>query len=132
MKFLLSLSFPLELRYVVSGTGVVALAAAQRAAVVWGCDLAPVLIKHAQENARIAQLEAQFVEPDVENLPYENEAFNVVLSQYGHIFAPRPDVALGEMLRVLKPFGTIAFSTLPPEHLCGRLFDAISKYFPPQ
>jgi len=33
-------------------------------------------------------------------------------------------VAIGEMLRVLKSSGTIAFSTWPPEHFAGRMFCA--------
>jgi hypothetical protein len=45
-----------------------------------------------------------------------------VVSQFGHMFAPRPDVAIGEMLRVLKPAGTIAFSTWPPELFIGNTF----------
>jgi SAM-dependent methyltransferase len=54
-----------------------------------------------------------------------------VLSQFGHIFAPRPTVALGEMLRVLKVGGRIAFSTWPPEHFTGRMFTFIADYAPP-
>jgi SAM-dependent methyltransferase len=47
------------------------------------------------------------------------------------MFAPRPDVAIGEMLRVLKPGGTIAFSTWPPEHFVGQMFALIARYVPP-
>jgi SAM-dependent methyltransferase len=47
------------------------------------------------------------------------------------MFAPRPDVALAEMLRVLKPGGTIAFSTWPPELFVGRMFGVVAKYLPP-
>jgi SAM-dependent methyltransferase len=57
--------------------------------------------------------------------------FDVVLSQFGHIFAPRPAVAIWEMLRVLKPGGTIAFSTWPPELFIGRMFKLMSSYLPP-
>jgi hypothetical protein len=35
------------------------------------------------------------------------------------------------MLRVLKPGGTIAFSTWPPELCVGRLFGLIATYLPP-
>jgi len=55
----------------------------------------------------------------------------VVLSQFGHMFAPRPEVAVSEMLRVLKPGGTIAFATWPGEQLIGRLFSLIARYVPP-
>ncbi len=57
--------------------------------------------------------------------------FDVVLSQFGHMFAPRPAVAIAEMLRVLKPGGTIAFSTWPPELFVGRMFKLASSYLPP-
>ena len=42
---------------------------------------------------------------DVEQLPFADGTYDMVLSQFGHIFAPRPDVAIAEMLRVLKPGG---------------------------
>lgn len=54
-----------------------------------------------------------------------------MLSQFGHIFAPRPEVAISEMLRVLKPGGTIAFSTWPPELFVGRVFALVGTYLPP-
>ena len=64
-------------------------------------------------------------------LKYENESFDFVLSQFGHMFAPRPDICITEMLRVLKPGGIIAFSTWPPELLTGRTFRLVGKYAPP-
>ena len=54
-----------------------------------------------------------------------------MLSQFGHMFAPRPAVALSEMLRVLKAGGRIAFSTWPPEHFTGRMFMFIASFLPP-
>ena len=47
------------------------------------------------------------------------------------MFAPRPEVAVAEMLRVLKPGGTIAFATWPPEQLTRRMFALNAKYIPP-
>jgi hypothetical protein len=40
-------------------------------------------------------------------------------------------VAIAEMLRVLKPGGTIAFSTWPPELFVGRMIALVSSYMPP-
>ncbi len=113
------------------GTGVVAVTAARAGAKVSALDLSPVLLEHAKKHAALAGVEIDFREGDVEALPYGDASFDVVLSQFGHMFAPRPDVAIGEMLRVLKPGGTIAFSTWPPEHFVGQMFALVGKHVPP-
>lgn len=116
---------------VACGTGVVAVTAARRGASVTGIDLTPPLLDRARENSRIANVEIEWREGDVEALPFETASFDAVLSQYGHMFAPRPEVAIAEMLRVLKPGGTIAFSTWPPELFVGRGFALVGSYLPP-
>ncbi|MDB5218657.1 MAG: Ubiquinone/menaquinone biosynthesis methyltransferase UbiE [Myxococcaceae bacterium] len=113
------------------GTGVVALTAARLGADARGIDLTPELVAHARENAAIMQLDVDFREGDAEALAFEDGAFDVVVSQFAHMFAPRPDVAIKEMLRVLKPGGVVAFSTWPPEHFVGQMFSLIGKYGPP-
>jgi SAM-dependent methyltransferase len=112
------------------GTGVVAVTAACAGARVSGLDLTPALLERARENAAIAAVDIGFIEGDAEALPYPDAAFDVVLSQFGHMFAPRPDVAVAEMLRVLKPGGRIAFSTWPPELFTGRMFALVARYMP--
>jgi SAM-dependent methyltransferase len=116
---------------VACGTGVVSVTAARLGARVIGLDLTPELLERARENARIAKVEIDWHEGDVEKLPFADAAFDFVVSQFGHIFAPRPEVAIGEMLRVLKPGGTIAFSTWPPELFVGRMFALTASYLPP-
>ena len=116
---------------VACGTGVVAITAARAGARVTALDLTPELLERARENAQLASLDVGFREGDAEHLPFDDAAFDVVLSQYGHMFAPRPDVVVSEMLRVLKPSGTIAFSTWPPELFVGRTFMLIARYAPP-
>jgi SAM-dependent methyltransferase len=116
---------------VACGAGVVAVTAACGGAKVCGVDLSPVLLQRARHNARVAEVDIKFIEGDAEALPYADASFDVVLSQFGHIFAPRPAVALKEMLRVLKAGGRIAFSTWPPEHFTGRMFTFIAGYLPP-
>ena len=107
---------------VACGTGVVAVTAARLGAQVSALDLTPQLLERARENAELAGVRVEWREGDAEQLPFEDAAFDAVLSQYGHMFAPRPEVAVSEMLRVLKPGGTIAFSTWPPELFVGRTF----------
>jgi len=113
------------------GTGVASITAARAGAMVTGADLTPELLERARENARIGSFDIDFREADVEALPFGDAEFDVVLSQFGHMFAPRPQVAIAEMLRVLKTGGTIAFSTWPPELLIGATFALVGSYMPP-
>jgi len=113
------------------GTGVVALTAARFGAKVTGVDLTPELLARARENGAIIGLDVRWQEGDAEALPFAEAEFDIVISQFGHMFAPRPGIAVKEMLRVLKPGGTIAFSTWPPELIVGRMFVVTGKYAPP-
>lgn len=112
------------------GTGVLAITAARQGAKVSGLDLTPELLERARYNSQTAKVEIDWHEGDVEQLPFDDATFDVVGSQFGHIFAPRPAVAIAEMLRVLKPGGTIAFSTWPAEFCIGRLFLLRDRYLP--
>ena len=113
------------------GTGVAAITAARIGAHVRGIDLTPELLERARANAAVANFEIEFQEGDAEALPFPDAEFDVVMSQFGHMFAPRPNLAVAEMLRVLKPGGTIAFGTWPPELLIGASFRLVSSYMPP-
>lgn len=113
------------------GTGVAAITAARLGARVSGVDLTPELIARARENSGMAGVEVNWREGDAERLPFDDGAFDVVLSQFGHMFAPRPEVTIAEMLRVLKAGGTIAFSTWPPDLCIGRSFTLVGSYMPP-
>ena len=115
---------------VACGTGVVAVTAARRGARVRGLDLSPALLEDARRNAAVIGADIEFVEGDAEALPYADASFDVVLSQFGHMFAPRPEIVVAEMLRVLKPGGRIAFSTWPPELMIGRMFALTGMYLP--
>jgi len=117
---------------VATGTGVVAITAARAGAHVTGLDLTPALLDQARENARIAQTAPiVWTEGDAEQLPYPDGSFDVVLSQFGHMFAPRPEIAMSEIRRVLKPGGRVAFATWPPEHIVGQIMAFFGRHSPP-
>lgn len=115
-----------------TGTGVLAITAARAGARVTGLDLTPELLAQARDNARIAHREdIVWTEGDAEQLPYPAASFDIVLSQFGHMFAPRPEITVAEMRRVLKPNGRIAIATWPPEHFVGRMFAFVGRNAPP-
>jgi len=114
---------------VASGTGNAALAAAARGARAVGVDGAEGLLALARDRAREADEEVEFLVGDAGALPVEDDAFDVVLSAFGVIFAPDPEQAAAELLRVLRPGGRLALTTWVPAgaiHDVGRvLFGAL-------
>lgn len=114
------------------GTGVAAISARRAGATTVGVDLTPELLARAKENASIAGFDdMEWKQGDVESLGFADATFDVVLSHFGHIFAPRPEVAASEMLRILRPGGRIAFATWPPESVVGRGWGIVNRYVPP-
>ena len=103
------------------GAGVLALRAARAGAVVTGIDIAANLVAQARERAQADGLHIQFDEGDVEALPYNDASFDTVVSQFGSIFAPHPEVVVAEMARVLKPGGRAVLFCWTPPSWVGRL-----------
>jgi SAM-dependent methyltransferase len=88
------------------GPGHVTAMMAATGATVTGVDLVPAMI----ETARTRHPEIAFLEANAEQLPFEDNAFDVVLVNFViHHFA-RPDVACAEIRRVLKPGGRFVFA----------------------
>jgi ubiquinone/menaquinone biosynthesis C-methylase UbiE len=71
------------------------------------------------------------VEGDVEELPFEDDSFDRVLSVFGHMFAPRHQQTADEMARVCRPGGTIVIATLTADGVFGALSAAGATYMPP-
>ena len=118
---------------VACGSGPAAITARRAGAQVVGIDITPELLARAKEEAALNEAEGiEWREADVEELPFEDSTFDVVLSSVGHMFAPRPDVAAREMLRVTKPGGRIVVATWPPDGAVGSLFSVGSRYSPPR
>lgn len=92
-----------------TGDGIAAFAAAARGARhVVASDIAPGHQPFIEQTARDLGLEkvVTFAEVDMEDIPYDDEAFDNVISQFGIMFAPDRIKALSEIHRVLKPRGT--------------------------
>jgi SAM-dependent methyltransferase len=120
-----------ELLDVATGSGNVAIPAAARGARVTGLDLTPKLLEVARDRASQAGLEIRWVEGDAEALPFADDSFEKVTSCFGVMFAPRHDVAAGELARVTRPGGTIAVTGWTPEGITGEMFRTVGSYMPP-
>jgi ubiquinone/menaquinone biosynthesis C-methylase UbiE len=116
---------------VACGSGQLALIAARRGARVTGVDIATNAIEAARGRAASEGLDARFDEGDAEALPYGDAAFDIVATIFGAMFAPRPERAAREMLRVCRPGGTIAMANWTKEGFVGRMFGAIGRHVPP-
>lgn len=116
---------------VATGSGNVAIPAAAAGASVTGLDLTPRLLEVARARAADAGLDVRFVEGDAEALPFEDASFDRVTSCFGVMFAPRQQLAAGELLRVARPGARIVFTAWTPEGLNGRMFKTVGSYMPP-
>jgi ubiquinone/menaquinone biosynthesis C-methylase UbiE len=100
---------------VACGTGNTAIPAARAGATVTGSDIATNLLEQARARAAAEGLTIKFEEGDAENLPYSDNAFDVVVTMYGAMFAPRPELVAAELVRVCRPGGRIAMANWTPE-----------------
>jgi SAM-dependent methyltransferase len=116
---------------VACGTGNQSLPAARLGADVTGIDIAPNLIDQAKENAEKAGLSIKFEVGDAEALPYDEASFDVVMSMFGAMFAPRPDIVVKELTRVCRPGGLIAMGNWTAEGFIGQMFKTTGKYVSP-
>jgi SAM-dependent methyltransferase len=111
---------------VACGTGNAAIPAARAGGRVTGLDITPELLAIAASRAP----DVRWVEGDAEALPFEDATFDVVLSVFGCMFAPRHDVVARELRRVLRPGGRLVVTSWTPDGTSGDLFGALDAHLP--
>jgi ubiquinone/menaquinone biosynthesis C-methylase UbiE len=116
---------------VATGTGNLAIPLARSGAVATGVDIAPNLLEQARERAATEGFSARFDEGDAEQLPYADGSFDAVVTMFGAMFAPRPEVVASELARVLKPGGLLAMANWNPASFTGKMFRVSSQHVPP-
>ena len=116
---------------VATGTGNVALKAAAAGGRVTGLDLTPELFHTARRRAERQGVAVQWIEGDAEELPFEDESFDAVLSVFGVQFAPRHEVVAEELVRVTRPGGRIGLVNWTPTGQIGELLRTVGRYMPP-
>ncbi|HEV7495502.1 class I SAM-dependent methyltransferase [Baekduia sp.] len=116
---------------VAAGSGATSIPAALAGADVVASDLTPELLEAGEEAARDAGVELEWVEADAEDLPFSDASFDIVLSSFGAMFAPRHLIVADELLRVVRPGGTIAMANWTPEGWVGQFFLTMLPFMPP-
>ena len=116
---------------VACGTGNVAVPAAATGAAVTGVDLTPDHFPAARARAAAEGVDVEWVEGDAEALPFEDDSFDVVISAFGCMFAPRHAVAAAELARVLRPGGRLAIAAFTPDGAGGDFFATVGALAPP-
>jgi SAM-dependent methyltransferase len=113
------------------GTGAVAELAEATGADVTGLDLAPGLIETAKERARDQGLEIEYVVGDAEELPFEDDSFDVVASTCGIMFTPDHRASARELARVTARGGRVALANWTPDSAMAGVFGVMRPFQPP-
>jgi len=117
------------------GDGTTALPMAKRGAAVLGVDIAENLVSAGNDRAKKEGLSnCRFVEGDASNLyQLKDKSFDLVVSIFGAMFAPRPMDVAKEMVRVTKPGGRIVMGNWIPGDptLVAQILKISSSYTPP-
>jgi SAM-dependent methyltransferase len=116
---------------VAAGNGMASLAAARRWCDVTSTDYVPALLERGQARAAAEGWQLEFREADAENLPFDDNSFDTVLSTFGVMFTPNQDRAAAELMRVCRPKGQIGLANWTPEGFIGQVFKTLGKYLPP-
>ena len=116
---------------VAAGTGNASIPAAKAGATVTASDLTPELFDAGRKRAEAEGVELEWAEADAENLPFDDESFDVVMSSIGAMFAPHHQDVADEMVRVCRPGGTIGMLNWTPEGMIGALFKTMGPFAPP-
>ena len=116
---------------VATGSGNAAIAAARHGARAVGVDYVPSLLERGRARAAAEGLDVELLEGDAESLPFDDASFDAVTSVFGAMFAPDHQQAANELVRVVRPGGTIALASWTPEGFIGELFRTTAAHVPP-
>src|SRR5260370_36686760 len=113
------------------GHGTSSIPAARAGAKVTGIDSALNLLEQAWQRSVTEGLDATFDEGDAEQLPCADGQFDVVMTMFGAMFAPRPERVAAELVRACRFGGTIAMANWTPDGIDGRMFANGARLVPP-
>jgi len=114
-----------------AGSGNLTIPAARTGAVVTGLDLVDSLLSAAERWAAREGLAVTLDTGNVEELPYADARFDVVLSMFGVMFAARPDKVVAELARVTRPGGRVVLANWTRRGFIGRMLAMHGAAVPP-
>src|SRR3954466_1216642 len=98
-----------------AGSGATSIPAALAGGDVVASDLTPELLQAGRSAAVAMGVALEWVEADAAALPFADASFDVVLSSFVAMFAPRHQIVADELVRVARPGATIGLTTWTPE-----------------
>ncbi len=113
-----------------TGSGSVAVAAALAGAEVVGVDITDAWFDEARRRAGAAEVDFDLRLGDAESLPVDDGSFDVVLSSFAAIFAPRHDLVASEFVRVCHGGGTFGITAWTPDGKNNAVFSALADRLP--
>jgi SAM-dependent methyltransferase len=116
---------------VAAGDGNFAIAAARRGAAVSASDLTPQMVALGRARSEAEGLAIAWQAADAEELPFDEDRFDIVASVFGAMFAPRPERVAAELFRVVRPGGIVAMANYASRGFLGRFSELLTQYGPP-
>ena len=113
---------------VAAGDGAAGLAAARRGADVIATDLIDHVLQFAARVAEASCLPLRTQVADPQDLPFDDDTFDVVLSSFGTMFAPDQQRVADELVRVCRPCGRIGLVSWSPVSLVADLLRATASH----
>jgi SAM-dependent methyltransferase len=113
------------------GSGNLTIPAARTGARVTGFDIVSKLLDMAAMWSARERLIVRYDEGTVEDMPYRDAEFDVVMSMFGVMFAARADRVVGELARVTRPGGRVALANWTPTGFVGKMLWKHIAYAPP-
>lgn len=116
---------------IAAGSGAAAVAAARRWADVVATDFVERSLGAARSVAAAYAFTLETHAADAEDLPFDDDTFDVVMSTFGSMYAPDQQAVADEAIRVCRPCGRIGLTTWAPASLAGDAWKVTARYVPP-
>jgi SAM-dependent methyltransferase len=99
--------------------------------IVTSTDYVDTLLARGRARAEAEALEVTYEIADAQQLPFNDSAFDAVVSTFGVMFSPNQDKAASELLRVCRPNGKIGLANWTPAGFIGEVFKTLGKHIAP-